>query len=291
MAKKATPQSGGIHASETNSFMAKPALFVGSSLEGLNFARAVRALLTDDAEVTLWNEGFFQLGKTFIETLVNGLSRFDFAAVILTPDDLIKSRHVTSLNPRDNALFELGLFMGHLGRDRTFIVRPQGGRIKFPSDLDGLTTAPFQWPRKDGNHEAAVGPACDSIRENIRSLGFSAAHVSTQVRAVQNEQARQRADIDGILRFLLQSFATEYELTHLRNLESSEPFFFDRSDSFEAELRRLLSLGLIERQPERGIGSLFAEGGDVHKHLKITERGTAYLAYTRQLESGHTVGG
>jgi hypothetical protein len=38
--------------------MAKPALFIGSSSEGLEFARAVRSLLADDVEVTLWNEGF-----------------------------------------------------------------------------------------------------------------------------------------------------------------------------------------------------------------------------------------
>ena len=34
--------------------MSKPALFVGSSSEGLDLARAVRALLDEDAEVTLF---------------------------------------------------------------------------------------------------------------------------------------------------------------------------------------------------------------------------------------------
>jgi hypothetical protein len=268
--------------------MAKSALFIGSSSEGLEFARAVRSLLADDADVTLWNEGFFLVGNTFIESLVNGLPRFDFAAVVLTPDDLTTSRDLTILSPRDNALFELGLFMGHLGRNRTFVVRPHGDRVKIPSDLAGLTTAAYDWPRGDGNHKAAVGPACDSIREIIRSLGFSEARVSTQVRAVQDEQARQRADIDGILRFLLQSFATEYELTHLKNLESNEPFVFTRSGAFEAELRRLLSLGLIARRPGRGIRSLFDAGDDVHNHLEITERGRSYLAYSRQVEKPAT---
>jgi hypothetical protein len=264
--------------------MAKPALFVGSSSEGLDFARAVRSLLASDAEVTLWNEGFFLVGNTFIESLVSGLSRFDFAAVVLTPDDLIRSRDLTMLSPRDNALFELGLFMGRLGRERTFVVRPHGDGVKIPSDLAGLTTASYDWPRGDGNHKAAVGPACDSIREMIRSLGFSDARVSAQVRAVQDEQERQRADIDGILRFLLQSFATEYELTHLKKLESPDPFPFKFSVAFEAELRRLLSLGLIARRPGRGVRSMFEAGDDVHNHLEITERGKAYLAYSRQME-------
>ena len=264
--------------------MTKPALFIGSSSEGLDFARAVRSLLANDAEVTLWNEGFFPVGQTFIESLANNLRRFDYAAVVLTPDDLVTSRDLTILSPRDNALFELGLFMGHLGRERTFVVRPQGDSVKIPSDLAGLTMAPYDWPRGDGNHKAAVGPACDSIREVIRTLGFSEARVSTQVRAVQDEQARQRADIDGILRFLLQSFVTEFELTHLKKLESREPFSFNRSDAFERELRRLLSLGLIARRQGRGIRSLFNAGDDVHNHLEITERGRSYLAYSRQME-------
>jgi hypothetical protein len=264
--------------------MNKPALFVGSSSEGLEFARAVRALLAQDAEVTLWNEGFFALGRTFIESLVNGLARFDFAVILLTPDDLISSRDLVAFSPRDNALFELGLFMGHLGRERTFVTRPRGDDVKIPSDLAGLTTALYDWPRADGNHKAAVGPACDSIREAIRTLGFSEARVTTQVRAVQDEQARQRADLDGILRFLLQSFATEYEITHLKHLESGEPFPFKKSDAFEKELRRLLSLGLLARRPGRGVRSLFEAGDDVRNHLEITDRGRSYLAYFRQFE-------
>jgi siroheme synthase (precorrin-2 oxidase/ferrochelatase) len=42
--------------------MGKPSLFIGSSSEGLEFARAARSLLAAGAEVTLWNEGFFDLG-------------------------------------------------------------------------------------------------------------------------------------------------------------------------------------------------------------------------------------
>lgn len=268
--------------------MAKPALFVGSSSEGIEFARAVRSLLAQDAEVTLWNEGFFGLGNTFIESLVNSLPRFDYAAVVLTPDDMVASRESTILGPRDNAIFELGLFMGRLGRERTFVVRARGDGVKIPSDLSGLTTAMYDWPRADHNHKAAVGPACDSIREMIRTLGFSEARVSSQVRAVQDEQARQRADIDGILKFLLQSFATEYELTHLRKLESGEPFPFNRSAEFAAELRRLASLGLVARRPGRGVASLFQAGDDVRNHLEITERGRSYLEYSRQLENNRS---
>lgn len=81
--------------------------------------------------------------------------------------------------------------MGHLGRERTFVARPRADDVKIPSDLAGLTTALYDWPRADGNHRAAVGPACDTIREAVRNLGFSEARVTEQFRAVQDEQARR----------------------------------------------------------------------------------------------------
>ena len=266
----------------------KPTLFVGSSSEGLDVARAVRALLAEDAEVTLWNEGFFIITDTFIESLVNALPRFDFAALVLTPDDLTTSRQASTFSPRDNVLFELGLFMGRLGRSRTFVIRPRGERIKIPSDLVGLNTALYDWDRSDQNYQAAVGSACDGIRETIRDLGFSDTKVNTQIRAVQDEQVRQRGDLQTILRFLLENFVSAYEVMQLRKLASGEPFPFTRSDSFEGELRRLLSLGLIARKPGRGIGSLFRAGDDVRKHLEVTDRGKWYLDQLTDLQNAES---
>jgi hypothetical protein len=263
--------------------MSKPALFVGSSSEGLDLARTVRALLSEDAEATLWNEGLFDIGDTFIESLVHALPRFDFAALVLTADDLTTSRQISALGPRDNVLFELGLFMGRLGRSRTFVIRPRG-EVKIPSDLAGLTAAVYDWPRADGNHKAAVGPACDSIREMIRSLGISETKMTAQIRAVQDEQVRQGTDLQTILRFLLENFVSEFELTHLKKLASGQPFPFKKAETFEAELRRLLSLGLIARRKDRGIRSLFAAGDDVRNHLEITDRGKFYLQHLRDAE-------
>ena len=163
--------------------------------------------------------------------------------------------------------------MGRLGRSRTFVIRPRGERLKIPSDLAGVNTALYDWNRSDRNCKAAVGSACDGIREIIRDLGFSETKLNTQIRAVQDEQVRQRGDLQTILRFLLENFVSEYEVMQLRKLASGEPFPFTRSGSFESELRRLLSLGLIARKPKRGLRSLFKAGDDVRNHLEASDRG------------------
>src|SRR5262249_3986074 len=121
--------------------------------------------LEKDAEVMLWNEDVFPPGSTFIESLVKALPRFDFAVLVLTPDDLVQSRNDEILGPRDNVIFELGLFMGHLGRSRTFAIHQANAPVKIPTDLSGVATLQYSWPRSDGSHMAAVGAACDGIRQ------------------------------------------------------------------------------------------------------------------------------
>ena len=131
----------------TIGFAGKPTAFIGSSSEGLDPARAIRRHLEEDAELTMWNEDFFKTGSTFIETLVGAVSRFDFAILVLTPDDLVQSRDELNLGPRDNVIFELGLFMGRLGRERTFAVHQREG-VKIPTDLSGLTQVIYDPPRR-----------------------------------------------------------------------------------------------------------------------------------------------
>ena len=150
--------------------MARPAVFIGSSSEGKKFALAVQTALQADAEITTWDQGVFALGQTFIEGLMEATSRFDFAILLLTPDDIVQSRSTELASPRDNVIFELGLFMGKLGRDRTFILQQPGSSMKIPTDLAGVVTTHYDWPRADMNHRAAVATASEAIREKIQAL-------------------------------------------------------------------------------------------------------------------------
>ena len=146
-------------------------MFIGSSTEGKTVAQKIRSQLKDDAEITIWHEGAFGLGLAVMESLENVVSRVDFAVLVLTPDDLTRSRGRLSRSPRDNVLFECGLFVGRLGRRRVFMVFDSEAQVKIPTDLAGITLALYRGKRNDGNLLAAVGEACDPIRDAIHELG------------------------------------------------------------------------------------------------------------------------
>ena len=58
--------------------------------------------------------------------------------------------------PRDNVLLEMGLFIGALGRERTFAVFDRSVDMKLPSDLAGVTPASYA-PHASGNLQASLG--------------------------------------------------------------------------------------------------------------------------------------
>ncbi len=260
--------------------MANPSVFVGSSSEGLDFARAIRAQLELDAEVTLWNEGLFQLGSTFIETLISSLARFDFAVLVMTADDMVTSRDTNAFSARDNVIFELGLFMGRLGRSRTFVVHESNPQLRIPSDLSGIVLARYDWPRDDRSHRGAVGSACDCIRQVIRDLGVSEAKAERQINLVWHEQRQQRREIDA-LSFLVSHFLPYWEINHLERLASDSPFPYDISPSFEREIRHLWGVNFIEKISETKIAEMPRQG-DLRHFFRVTDQGLAYLGLRRE---------
>lgn len=148
----------------------RPSVFIGSSAEGLVVAQAIQVNLDRVCEVVLWSQGVFGLGGETLESLVATLDTFDFAVLVVTPDDMITSREKEQNAPRDNVLLELGMFIGGLGRDRTFFVYDRTADLKLPSDLAGTTAATYQ-PHADGNLQAALGAATTQIQNAINSAG------------------------------------------------------------------------------------------------------------------------
>jgi predicted nucleotide-binding protein len=67
-------------------------------------------------------------------------------------------------------MLELGLFIGALGRSRTFALFDRTSNLKLPSDLAGVTLANHQ-PHRDGNLQAALGAAATLIKGAIQQHG------------------------------------------------------------------------------------------------------------------------
>jgi predicted nucleotide-binding protein len=149
-----------------------PRMFIGSSSEALKVAKAIAGELRNaPIEVKLWKTpGIFRASETTIESLVKQVEASDFGILVLSPDDLVTSRKRRVLGPRDNILFELGLFMGGLTRERTLIVSPRWVKIKWPSDLAGVTPLLYDSPKKSCFQES-IQNACAEIREIIKNLG------------------------------------------------------------------------------------------------------------------------
>jgi hypothetical protein len=267
-----------------------PGLFIGSSSEGIDFARAARSLLEDDADITVWNEEQSGLGEAVIERLVDARGRFDFALIILSEDDLIVSRERESLGPRDNVVFELGLFMGHLGRERTFIVRPVNPDVetafKIPSDIFGVITADYRWPRKDGNHTAALGAACDKVRHAIRRFGpietiGEIARRQTEVSERQHLQDSKMREFELIVPLLL----PKEEQDHLKNLAHGQTTGYTGSHELRSELRRLRSLGLIEMTGQGYISDITDDTVvDLAELVRLKDLGSQWVERLFELE-------
>jgi len=150
-------------------------VFIGSSSEHLGVARDVRTDLSHDYDVTLWRDsGIFKLGNTNIESLEEISSTHDFAVLVLDGTDLVESRDVKGIMPRDNVLFELGMFIGTLSRHQVFALCADDKELKLPSDIAGMALAHY---KVKPNGEFDVGSACDSIRKAIDGIEIDLAHL------------------------------------------------------------------------------------------------------------------
>lgn len=146
----------------------KPRVFIGSSKECLHVAEAIQANIEHDSDSTIWTQGIFQLSQSNMENLEASLSRFDFAVFVFGPDDILHSRERKYSTVRDNVLFEMGLFIGRLGRNKVYYVIPRSIEyFKIPSDLVGYEPGTYADDRSDNNWQAAVGPFCSTIKSEL----------------------------------------------------------------------------------------------------------------------------
>ena len=155
---------------------AKPHLFIGSSSEMKPEVNLIAKHLDDVAIIDKWWESkSFKPMYSTLGSLQFAAWEHDFGLFVFSGDDETTSRGATKISPRDNVVFELGLFLGTLGPDRTFAIRIQGSRknqrIKIPSDLEGINFPTIK--RSQAKLDiASVKTAASEIRDRISQLSF-----------------------------------------------------------------------------------------------------------------------
>jgi len=148
-------------------------VFIGSSAEKIEYIEAIQLNLKPekDLNVICWHQGVFEISEYALTSLTNELKEASFGIFFLSDDDYVRIRRKEYKTVRDNVLFELGMFLGSLGLERTYIIVPSGGDFEFriPSDLKGINTTSYDVIQATENLDVALGPACTEIKRKIRN--------------------------------------------------------------------------------------------------------------------------
>jgi hypothetical protein len=122
----------------------KPRIFLGSSGKQAKLVQALTRGLADVADVEPWTT-VFNPGVSTLDRLVELTGDVDFAAFVFGLDDWTSNPSDETAQgqaaPRDNVVFEAGLFGGALGMRRTFILHAKGAKL--PTDLLGMTAVRY----------------------------------------------------------------------------------------------------------------------------------------------------
>jgi len=144
--------------------MDKPRVFLGSSGKQSKLLQALTRALEDCAQVQPWTTSFHP-GTTTLERLLELVREVDFAVFVFARDDWTSASPpaepasgAAQASPRDNVVFEAGLFGGALGMRRTFILHANGAKL--PSDLLGLTCIRYG--------DAATAAEMKAIHQKLR---------------------------------------------------------------------------------------------------------------------------
>jgi len=183
-----------------------PRVFIASSREALSVAEAINIRLEQDARVKQWDNAF-DLSSLTLPALCSRTKETDFAIFVFHKDDQVIIRGNSYSTVRDNVVFELGLFIGALGIERCFVLVPRSveGEFRLPTDLTGLTIAPYDDTLE--NMVDAVTTSCAKVKQAIRTAlvtekkkqpvqpAQSATPAVDPIQVLQSELWRARVDL------------------------------------------------------------------------------------------------
>lgn len=139
----------------------KPRIFIGSSSESLGVAKRIKEFFTPDYDCYMWTDDIFKNNESFLDTLMKSASLFDFSFMVFAADDLTSVRGDIFEEPRDNVLFEYGLFLGRVGIDKAFVIAEDVAKL--PSDLLGITVTKYSTSASDDGTKVATKSLEDGL--------------------------------------------------------------------------------------------------------------------------------
>lgn len=148
----------------------KSKVFIGSSKEGIEICEAINYNLDMFSENTLWQHAF-DLSSNTLDALFKKTTEVDYAIFIFSADDIAIIRDEKKLIARDNVLFELGLFIGAIGKDRCIIVKPRDIEMHLPTDLLGIVYTDYDSNRTDSDWHSALAAPATKIKQHIIKTG------------------------------------------------------------------------------------------------------------------------
>lgn len=127
----------------------KKKIFIGSSNEADKYLQQAYEVLGDEFEVITWKHpSVFTNNQSTLDSLIKQSYLVDFALFLVTRDDVTKSRGEELPSPRDNVIFEFGMYLQSLGKDRCFMLVEKGTKVL--SDMKGISFPQFD-PQQPSN--------------------------------------------------------------------------------------------------------------------------------------------
>jgi prolyl-tRNA editing enzyme YbaK/EbsC (Cys-tRNA(Pro) deacylase) len=186
--------------------MQKLKVFVASSLEAKAEDKFVRGVLEENSvDVITWRD-IFHVGEFSLDSLLNISQEIHGAIIISTPDDKVWYRGSELFAPRDNILFEMGLFIKALGAKQVALVfckDEKGLTPKIPTDISGLNVIFFEREKKAMN-ETQLEKWVHNFKQVSHPMYF---HFNDAVRVLKdNFQKIPSSWIDEIKNYILDPF-------------------------------------------------------------------------------------
>ncbi len=275
--------------------MDKPRIFLGSSGKQEKLLQALTRGLEDVAHVEPWTTSF-NPGTTTLERLLELCHEVDFAALVFAQDDWTTVSPPASpqpgsgqASPRDNVVFEAGLFGGALGMRRTFILHASGAKL--PSDLLGLTSV-----RYEATTPAEMKVVNQKLRKAIEAEGRVARieglwwQLSLTERSAQEPSAvsllKISRDRDGALEVAGRSWQEDGRLSARyrseavkEKKETSCVFYYWRGERpLDPKAPQLEGTGEIRVESAERASGYFTTRADTHPKLNTRTSGVYWRA-------------